>query len=101
MWEKKIQKIFSFCHQSIGALAKAEQPMAALRLYLQGALVANGTQYDKQESVAYEFMSQAFLLYEEEISDSKQQISALTMLIGALENMTCFTEENYSPLLSK
>lgn len=101
MWEKKIQKIFTFCHQSIGALAKAEQPMAALRLYLQGALTANATPYDKQESVAYEFMSQAFLLYEEDISDSKQQISALTMLIGTLENMTCFTEENYSPLLSK
>ena len=51
-----------------------------------------------QETVAYEFFSQAFSIYEDEISDSRAQLAAITLLIGTLEKMTCFTEENHDPL---
>ena len=41
---------------------------------------------------------QAFTLYEEEISDSKAQLAAITLIIGTFEQMSCFGEENHGPL---
>ena len=41
---------------------------------------------------------QAFSLYEDEISDSKAQLAAITLIIGTLERMSCFGEENHAPL---
>ncbi|KAI4829934.1 hypothetical protein KUCAC02_001594 [Chaenocephalus aceratus] len=43
-------------------------------------------------------MSQAFSLYEDEISDSKAQLAAITLIIGTFERMRCFSEENHEPL---
>jgi len=55
---KKCQKIFQFCHQTIGALIKAEQNEMSLRLFLQGAVAAGEIEFENAESVAYEFISQ-------------------------------------------
>lgn len=41
---------------------------------------------------------QAFSLYEDEISDSKAQLAAITLIIGTFERMRCFSEENHEPL---
>ena len=57
-WEKKVAKIFQFCHTTISALVKAEMSELPLRLFLQGALVLDTVPFDTQETVAYEFMSQ-------------------------------------------
>jgi vacuolar protein sorting-associated protein 35 len=57
-WDKKCQKIFQFCHQTIGALAKSDYGELSLRLYLQGALTADKHGFSNAETVAYEFMSQ-------------------------------------------
>jgi len=54
--------------------------------------------FENQETVAYEYMSQAFSLYEDEISDSRAQLAAITLMIGTLEQMKCFSEENHDPL---
>ena len=62
-WEKKCQKIFQFCHQTIGALIKAEQAEVPLRLFLQGALAAGEIRFENYESVAYEFMSQVSSMF--------------------------------------
>ncbi|XP_064640905.1 vacuolar protein sorting-associated protein 35-like [Lineus longissimus] len=97
-WEKKCQKIFQFCHQTIVALIKAELAEISLRLFLQGALTAGEIPFENQETVAYEFMSQAFSLYEDEISDSKAQLAAITLIISTFERMSCFGEENHEPL---
>ncbi|ESO93143.1 hypothetical protein LOTGIDRAFT_206542 [Lottia gigantea] len=97
-WEKKCQKIFQFVHQTIGALIKAELAEIPLRLFLQGAVTAGGIEFENHETVAYEFMSQAFSIYEEEISDSKAQLAAITLIIATLEQMSCFGEENHEPL---
>ena len=61
-WEKKCQKIFQFCHQTIGALIKAEMAELPLRLFLQGALTAGEIGFENHETVAYEFMSQVSVL---------------------------------------
>lgn len=60
-WEKKCQKIFSFAHQTISALIKAELAELPLRLFLQGALAAGEIGFENHETVAYEFMSQVGL----------------------------------------
>ena len=54
--------------------------------------------YNDQETMAYEFMSQAFSLYEDEISDSRAQLAAISLMICTLEQTTCFSEENHDPL---
>ena len=43
-------------------------------------------------------LTQAFTLYEDEISDSKAQLAAITLIIGTFERMKCFGEENHEPL---
>lgn len=98
MWDKKCQKILQYCHSTIAVLAKAELPELALRLYLQGALVIDQIAYTNHETVAYDFMTQAFSLYEDEISDSKSQLAAITLIIATCEQMICFSEENAEPL---
>ena len=60
-WEKKCSKIFTFCHQTIQALIKAELAELPLRLFLQGALAADCIEFDKHDTVAYEFVSQVRL----------------------------------------
>lgn len=97
-WDKKCQKIFQFCHQTICALWKADYADLSLRLFLQGALAADQQRFTNAETVAYEFMSQAFAIYEDEISDSKAQLAAITLIIGTFERASCFTEENHEPL---
>lgn len=97
-WDKKCQKIIQFCHTTITSIAKAELPDLALRLFLQGALCIGQIQYSNHEAVAYDFMTQAFSIYEDEISDSKAQLAAITLIISTVEQMTCFSEENAEPL---
>ncbi|KAF4518817.1 hypothetical protein B566_EDAN008146 [Ephemera danica] len=98
MWEKKCQRIFQFCRQTISALIKAELAELPLRLFLQGAIAAGRIEFENHETIAYEFMSQAFSLYEDEISDSKAQLAAITLIIGSIEQTACFEEENHAPL---
>ncbi|KAK2704166.1 vacuolar protein sorting-associated protein 35-like [Artemia franciscana] len=100
-WDKKCQKIFTFCHQTILALIKADLAELPLRLFLQGALAVNRVPFETQETVAYEFVSQAFTLFEDELSESRAQFSAITLIAATLEKMTCFSEESHSTLRSQ
>ncbi|KAJ9675042.1 hypothetical protein PVL29_024126 [Vitis rotundifolia] len=59
------KKIFQLLNQTIEALSFVPSPELALRLYLQCAEAANDCDL---EPVAYEFFTQAFILYEEEIA---------------------------------
>ncbi|MFH4978681.1 hypothetical protein AB6A40_005390 [Gnathostoma spinigerum] len=95
----KIQKMFVFCMHTIAALVtSAELAELPLRLYLQGAIVADQVNFSSKATVAYEFISKAFSLYEEEISDSRAQLSAISLLIGTMECIKCFVKENHEPL---
>ncbi|XP_050355840.1 vacuolar protein sorting-associated protein 35 [Nymphalis io] len=98
MWEKKCQKIFQFCHQTISLLVKAELAELPLRLYLQGALAISEIGFANHETIAYEYLSQAFSLYEDEISDSKAQLAAITLIIATFEQINCFGAENAEPM---
>lgn len=101
-WEKKCGKIFQFVHQTISALMKDSNcPDLCLRLFLQAALNASKTNVENRETIAYEFVSQAFSIYEEEISDSKTQLSCLQLINGTVREIHFEIEDNIQPLRSQ
>ncbi|OIW11033.1 hypothetical protein TanjilG_22840 [Lupinus angustifolius] len=53
------------------------------------------------EPVAYEFFTQAYILYEEKIWDSRAQMTALHLIIGTLQRMHVFIVENRDTLTHK
>ncbi|KAJ0040359.1 hypothetical protein Pint_28496 [Pistacia integerrima] len=84
--------------QTIEILYGVPAPELALRLYLQCAEAANDCDL---EPVAYEFFTQAYILYEEEISDSRAQVTAIHLIIGTLQRMHVFGVENRDTLTHK
>ncbi|XP_050388037.1 vacuolar protein sorting-associated protein 35A-like isoform X2 [Argentina anserina] len=92
------KKIFQLLTQTIETLLNVPAPELALRLYLQCAEAANDCDL---EPVAYEFFTQAYILYEEEISDSKAQVTAIHLIIGTLQRMHVFGVENRDTLTHK
>nr|KAJ0219465.1 hypothetical protein LSAT_V11C300129330 [Lactuca sativa] len=92
------KKIFQMLNQTIEVLSMVPVPDLALRLYLECAEAANDCDL---EPVAYEFFTQAYILYEEEISDSKAQVTALYLIIGTLQRMHTFGVENRDTLTHK
>ncbi|TMW88113.1 vacuolar protein sorting-associated protein 35B-like isoform X1 [Solanum pennellii] len=92
------KKIFKLLNETIEALSSVPSPELALRLYLQCAEAANDCEL---EPIAYEFFTQAFVLYEEEVADSKAQVTAIHLIIGTLQKMTVFGVENRDTLTHK
>ncbi|CBI17331.3 hypothetical protein AAG906_015820 [Vitis piasezkii] len=92
------KKIFQLLNQTIEALSAVPASELALRLYLQCAEAANDCDL---EPVAYEFFTQAYILYEEEIADSKAQVTALHLIVGTLQRMHVFGVENRDTLTHK
>ncbi|TYG82927.1 hypothetical protein ES288_D01G128100v1 [Gossypium darwinii] len=73
-------------------------PFTVSSLVFSALRAANGCDI---EHVAYEFFTQAFLLYEEEIADSKAQVTAIHLIIGTLQRMNVFGVENRDTLTHK
>ncbi|EPS63448.1 hypothetical protein M569_11336, partial [Genlisea aurea] len=92
------KKIFQIVAQTIESLASIPVPGLALGLYLQCAEAANDCDL---EPVAYEFFTQAYILYEEEITDSKAQVTSIHLIIGTLQRMRVFGVENRDALTHK
>lgn len=92
------KNIFQILHQTIEILSSVSSPELALRLYLQCAEAANDCDL---EPVSYEFFTQAFILYEEEVADSKAQVTAIHLIIGTLQRMNVFGVENRDTLTHK
>ncbi|XP_030950780.1 vacuolar protein sorting-associated protein 35B-like isoform X3 [Quercus lobata] len=92
------KKIFQILNEMIESLSTVPSPELALRLYLQCAEAANDCGL---EPVAYEFFTQAFVLYEEEIADSKAQVTAIHLIIGTLQRLNVFGVENRDTLTHK
>ncbi|CDW58167.1 Vacuolar protein sorting associated protein 35 [Trichuris trichiura] len=98
-WEEKAKAIFQFIHQTICSLLnETESASLPFRLFLQSALVIDTIPIENREMLAYEFLSQAFAVYEEEISDSRAQLAAIILITGTLQKTSCFSEENHEPL---
>ncbi|CAN0267688.1 unnamed protein product, partial [Ectocarpus sp. 12 AP-2014] len=74
------RKVYQFLHEIVTAMAPLH-PWVSLSLFLQCAIGADRTGF---KAIAYEFFSQAFILYEDELSDSKAQVRALVSMAGTL-----------------
>ena len=92
------KKIFQFVHEILGAMASSGYPGLSLKLFLQGAVAADQCGFNL---IAYEFVSQASILYEDELSDSKAQVRALISMVGTLLSCRNFSEEDYDTLITK
>ncbi|KAJ0231613.1 Vacuolar protein sorting-associated protein 35B [Hirschfeldia incana] len=92
------RKIFQILNQTIEVLSSVPRPEMALRLYLQCAEAASDCDL---EPVAYEFITQAFILYEEEIADSKAQVTGIHLIVGTLQRINVFGGENRDTLTHK
>lgn len=100
-----VKKVFQFVHKTTTAL-QTSSAEASLQLWLAAAAVAD--QVDRTcgapgsfESICYEFLTQALICFEEEISESTKQYDGVFKLVGALQGLTCLDEENFDTVASK
>jgi len=97
--KKFAQSLLKFIHDTVKAL-QSEHGDTALRLFLQAAQTASNC---GMENYAYEFVSEAMTIYEDDIAGSAEQFSALTLIIGTLYNLSFSAEnaESYETLITK
>ncbi|KAF7295202.1 Vacuolar protein sorting-associated protein 35 [Mycena indigotica] len=98
-WETKVSTILKFCRQLTFILAsQVDAPTIALRLFLLAAQVADECGF---EDLTYDLYVQAFSVYEDNISESRAQLQAITLVIGTLEGAKVFGVDNYDTLITK
>lgn len=91
--------ILKFCRQLTFILAsQVDAPTIALRLFLLAAQIADECGF---EDLAYDLYVQAFSVYEDNISESRAQLQAITLVIGTLEGAKVFGVDNYDTLITK
>jgi len=97
--KKFAQTLFKFIHDTVKAL-QTNYGDTALRLFLQAAHTASNC---GMENYAYEFVSEAMTIYEDDIAGSAEQFSALTLIVGTLYNLSFSPEntESYETLITK
>jgi len=108
-YETRLSSLFKFVHQLISILyhksdtssTHGHSPSSSetcLRLFLLAAGVADECSL---EELCYEFFVQAFVIYEESISESKAQLGAITGIISGLQKSRVFGNDNYDTLITK
>lgn len=75
-----------------------ESSETCLRLFLLAAQIADEAGL---EELAYEFYVQAYVIYEESISESRAQLQAITIIIRTLQGARVFGSDNYDTLITK
>jgi vacuolar protein sorting-associated protein 35 len=94
-----VSSLFKFIHRLISILyTKVEAPETCLRLFLLAGQVADDCGL---EELTYEFFVQAFVIYEESISESRAQLQAITGIISTLQTSRVFGADNYDTLITK
>jgi vacuolar protein sorting-associated protein 35 len=96
--EDPAKKVFKFVHETISGLNRTNDAELTLKLFVNAALAASKCGLDV---IAYEFVTQTFVVYEDSITDSKQQAACLGFIMGAIYEMQCFDKENYETLITK
>ena len=105
------RKILVFLQKSVAMLAP-NNPELAFKLYLEIAVSTDLLAHTTQQlnfptasgefcSIAYDFMTQAFMVYEDEISESSAQIRAITTIVGSLLLCKTFERTDYEALITK
>lgn len=95
--QKKIFKMVSEICEKLQGM----KPELAMKLYLQASQAINRSQvYAELEEQAYDFCSNALLIYQDEISDTEAKQAAITLICTTIYNLNCFTGENLDTLLA-
>lgn len=104
------RKILVFLQKTVAILSPSN-PYLAFKLYLEIAVatdfLAQSTQLHFRAasieftSIAYDFLTQAFLVYEDEISESTAQNCAITSIVGSLLCCQTFEKKDYEVLITK
>jgi len=94
-------EILTYASETIGPLAEADAE-GSLRLYLKGALATLPCVLKDAETVVYDFLSHAFVLFEEELSGSRAQFAALNLITGSLlSTRSKLTKSDYDSLRNR
>jgi vacuolar protein sorting-associated protein 35 len=98
-WRSEVASILKFVRQLTSILCtNVEAPHIGLRLFLLSAQISDECGF---EDLAYDFYVQAFSTYEDNISESRAQLQAITLIIGTLAGAKVFGVENYDTLITK
>ena len=92
------KKVLEFVYQTMQKALGADFPETTFRLYLMAAQASNVCGF---QNITYEFVQQAFYLYETAIADSKQQIDAITLMVGCVQNLRILSEDEYETFSTK
>lgn len=100
-----MKKVFGFLHKTNTALMQTS-PEVAIHLWLVGAAAADlaerGTGLQGAfEPITYEFLTQALVVFEEEISDSGKQFKGIISIVGTLSKMTALDPDNFDNISQK
>ena len=93
---KKLLLMANTCLQKLASVPGDKATL--LRLYLSCASVADEC---KQEENAYKFIEEAITTYEDEISDSREQVASLYLLIASISTCMNFSTDLREPLVHK
>lgn len=98
-WQTKVENILKFVRQLTSILGTTvEAPTIALRLFLLAAQISDECGF---EDLTYDLYVQAFTIYEDNISESRAQLQAITLVIGTLQGAKVFGVDNYDTLITK
>ncbi|EGZ11922.1 hypothetical protein PHYSODRAFT_547810 [Phytophthora sojae] len=94
------REVLQFVHEMVTALASKQDALSVscVHLFLQCALVADGCVF---EAVAYEFITQAFIVYEDQITLAREQWRALELMVASLRATRNLSTPNYEVLATK
>ncbi|PFH36429.1 putative vacuolar sorting protein 35 [Besnoitia besnoiti] len=98
------KKVFQFVHGSCTQLVQCDG-QTALRLFLMSAIVADNANLrvaGSYEAITYEYLTQALVCYEEEISDSKSQFNLISEFVGSVVgHIHTLEKENHENISAK
>ncbi|DAZ97408.1 TPA: hypothetical protein N0F65_011292 [Lagenidium giganteum] len=94
------REVLQFVHEIVTALASKVDQMSvsSVNLFLECALAADSCGF---EAIAYEFITQAFIVYEDQITNSREEWKALELMVLSLCACTSLSAANYEVLATK
>ncbi|KAL7673460.1 hypothetical protein ACOME3_008316 [Neoechinorhynchus agilis] len=89
------------CFQSINELIELDYAEMPLRLFTTGAVLAAKLNFSSSETISYEFITQAYTLFEDRIHESRCQSTALATIYSAVQEMRGFFNEETESILCR
>eukprot|EP00930_Biecheleria_cincta_P033474 TRINITY_DN231_c0_g1_i1.p1 TRINITY_DN231_c0_g1~~TRINITY_DN231_c0_g1_i1.p1 ORF type:complete len:837 (-),score=178.04 TRINITY_DN231_c0_g1_i1:225-2690(-) len=100
-----MKKVFQFLHKTNTALMQ-QAPEVSLQLWLTASVAADQVERETgaqgaYEPICYEFLTQALVVFEEEISDSAKQYKGIHSLVGTLCKIAALDPDNFDNVSQK